>query len=160
MRVHCLLIAALLVGCASPTYFFDPDEEAARILAAFDKRWWGPQLRAMREPSLYQISQRESLAQQYRLLVLPSFEPAYAVRVVRKSSGRGTAVFKKLDGQGGYDPGSLSVNKSMSLSEATLWRFLRTFDAIGVADYPSGFGPPSACTDGTSYLLEGIREGS
>jgi hypothetical protein len=83
--------------------------------AAFYERWFGDQLRAMGEPTLRSASDRGRFTRRLRVLILPSFEPAYALRIDESGSG-GAVTFVKLDGRGGYAPGRVAVRRHYRLT--------------------------------------------
>lgn len=156
---------AAVAGDASAQTRYLPDSGGgARDDIAFYERWFGRQLRAMREPALRDRDDLGGYRRRFRLLVLPSFTPAYAYRVDERAGGRATLRWVMLDGAGGYRPGRVAHrgNRLLTASEADeLWRAIT--DA-GLNALPRRHGMERGvlsdddaiivCGDGIQYVLE------
>ncbi|MBX3429915.1 MAG: hypothetical protein KF779_10060 [Hyphomonadaceae bacterium] len=132
----------------------------------FKENWIGGQLRAMHEPSLLAASTQPSGAKVYRLVVVPPFSPAYAIRVTQTANGSGEVVFVQLDGQGGYHPGSVRRRIEFEVSRARMTALRDQFEATGFWNLPvEPRRPPSAdeeeiiCMDGTEFVFEAVVDG-
>jgi hypothetical protein len=71
------------------------------------EEWFSRQLRAMNEPPLSRPADMAGYRTRFRLLVLPSVEPAFAYHVDEHSDGRAVLRWVRLDGRGGYAPGRM-----------------------------------------------------
>lgn len=91
--------------------------------AQFYEEWVGEQLRAMREPTLASASDLKGFRQRFRLVILPSFRPAYAYRIDERYDGRTSLRRVRLDGAGGYAPGRVEATSTRALTatEASEW---------------------------------------
>ena len=69
--------------------------------------WFRKHLRAMQEPSLRELAEKDRTVTVYRFLWLPSFHNPISVRFVK--SDEGVVLYAvRLDGQGGYEqPGHI-----------------------------------------------------
>jgi hypothetical protein len=177
-RVARILLAGLLL-CAGPGEGQVPPGPARYVPAGiwhdpeyddFYERWFGRQLRAMREPILSRPGDRGHFRQRFRLLVLPSFDPAYAIRLDETASG-GRLRYVKLSGRGGYAPGRIATQRWISLDSEDARVISGVIDRLGLERLTPGSGPrPSqidpetgeelftACFDGTRFVFELVNE--
>jgi len=137
--------------------------------ATYFEEWFGKQLLAMREPPLLTPADLAGRLQRFRLLVLPTFRPAYAVRVDQRTSDRALIRFVQLNGAGGYEPGSIVRDKSRTLSVRELNRLNKAIIAASLPSRPRQEETPTAtnssgeleiiiCADGTMYVFELLDE--
>lgn len=136
----------------------------------FYERWFGNQLLAMDERPFGEPGTLEGFARRFRLTVLPSFEPGYAVRIDQRGDGSAALHWVVLDGAGGYEPGRSAREGTVELSRPAAARMA---SALLEADLPSVAmeeAPPPAsrmdngdgtfsegiwvCADGTAFLFE------
>lgn len=131
----------------------------------FYENWFGKQLRAMREPSFARPLEASSdLETRYRVTVIPTFRPAYAIRVDVKKSGKARVRWTALDGQGGYAPGEVASAGGRGLAPAEWARLLAIVRAASLEDRPmedpgapeSEDGTTFICMDGTAWLIERV----
>jgi hypothetical protein len=116
----------------------------------FVREWWSSSLQRMEEPSL---SCDGVGVEGYRLLVVPTWGPALAIRIgaLRARTRLSVAL---LNGQGGYDQGHLERLSSRELFAAERRKIVRAIHDAGFWNMPTvdyerrGF-------DGTEYILEG-----
>jgi hypothetical protein len=112
--------------------------------------WYSTALRRMKEPSL---SCGQVGGESYRLLVLPTWAPPVAVRVMLKET-RATLTVAMLSGAGGYDPGRLRVKVRRQLFTAEHRELRLALSALRLWSTPTRdderFG-----ADGTRWILEG-----
>jgi hypothetical protein len=151
-----IIIFALACGIFTPaaarTNMFPPEK-----IDAFYERWFGGQLRAMREPPLWTPQAIETHPDRIRLLVLPVFYKGFAVRIDRMPDGKGLLVAKLLSGRGGYKAGEIEKRRSISLSAAQLAILDQKIAASGIWKfYPEAFnqGEDEVCLDGIEVVLE------
>ncbi len=156
-----LLIASTSEAAIPGRYV--PSTGWARGDATFYERWFGRQLSAMREPALRGPSALSNHRRRFRLLVLPSFAPAYAYRVDEDARGSTIVHWVILDGAGGYAPGRIAERGSRPLSASEAQGLQRAIAEARLPDLPRQFGIGEAtggddaiilCADGTQYVLE------
>jgi hypothetical protein len=128
-----------------------PKDEAA-VVGAYAKH-----LVALKEPSLWELSQRDPHAEAYRFLYLRSFDNPIAIRLIVTRDG-GRLISKQTSGQGGFEPGHLILNRESRLSkEATAW-FLAEVKHARFWAVPTRDGS-RVVLDGAQWIIEGIKEG-
>ena len=168
-----IAIAAFLFLCptkASQTDYFPPGTlDDTEKSSHFKEQWYSDQLRALKEPSLWELSKTQT-TETYRFLWLRSFHRPISVRLDINQHGTALLTIKATDGQGGYNPGALVMNKSHALTrEQTNWALDR-IKAVGYWGLPSfekpkeGVGPNGEKTveislDGARWILEGVKDG-
>ena len=116
--------------------------------------WYSKHLKAMGETSY--LNAKGSLFEDYRFLWLRSFHHPISVRIWRVDD-QSFITLKELNGAGGYEPGSLIVNRTRQLNlndyqtfnqlleKACFWNLPTTETAMG--------------NDGAEWILEGVRHG-
>ena len=172
---HFLCIAAIAVQLVTsarvaPTDYFPSGslDETAQS-SHFREQWYSDQLRALKEPSLWELSKTQR-TQTYGFLWLRSFDQPISVRLDISQDGTGVLTTKAANGQGGGKPGNLVTNKIRALTkEQTTW-FLDRIEEQGFWALPvyekfrKGIGPNGEPTveiglDGAQWILEGIKDG-
>ncbi len=126
-------------------------------LRAFYQR----QLRAMKEPSLSSLAEKDREATVYRILWLPSFENPVAVRFVKTDEG-GFSYAVRLDSQGGYEPGNVAARKTIKLGEAHWRRIAGKLEKARFWTLPTNHRPPFGrlIDDGDIVIIEGVSGGN
>jgi hypothetical protein len=111
-----LTILVLRTSAGSGQNFFPPGVFHPDNLKvdSFVAKWYGEQLTALEEPSLFEARQ-DSTVQSYRFLWLRTFNHPIAIRVVIQPDGTGTLITKMANGAGGYKPGNVILNSTESL---------------------------------------------
>jgi hypothetical protein len=145
--------------CISPDEPFFPDRvfDEDKRWNDFVDRWFSNHLKAMKEPSLWMLSQRDTKAVIYRFLWLPTFDRPVSVRIVESKDG---ATFHAvlLGGRGGYDPGKVVETKSEKLSESQ-WKDVQArLEKLQFWKMPTDDPEPGG-TDGDELILEGTSGG-
>lgn len=136
-----------------PEHAFDQGDESN----AFTVDWYSKHLKAMREPSLWELAQGDRDITSYRMLWLPSFHHPAAVRVSR-SGGSVSLRVVILDGLGGYEPGQIAVDKTIKISEHE-WRDMEErFERLKYWTLPTEIKDQSG-SDGDQLILEGASPG-
>jgi hypothetical protein len=120
--------------------------------------WYSRHLRAMREPSLWKLSKADPGASVYRLLWLPSFHHSACFRLVR-SAGTSTLRVVVVDGYGGYDPGQVAIDKTVTLSPARVAEFDRLLGRLEFWSLSTEPKIGGAMEDGAQLILEGTDHG-
>jgi hypothetical protein len=154
------LCLVILVGCNSRTkrtgFFPEGTFHDDPIINADRSKWTASHLNALREPSLFALS-NDSKIQCYRLLLLPSFEKPVAVRLTLKSDNTGTLDVKITNGQGGYEPGLLIESKTISISQQQVTNFLHLLDKANFWHLPAR--DERVGLDGAIWIIEGVKDG-
>lgn len=151
-------------GLVAQQYFppgvFDskPDSDAFTI------SWYSKNLRALKEPSLWELSQKDANAEVYRFLWLRTNDEPIAVRLIVTNRG-GRLVSKMTSGKGGYDPGHLIFNRESPLSKQVPM-FLDAIQELNFWDLPTSApsvnGPDGSTAigvDGAQWVVEGVKQG-
>ena len=121
--------------------------------------WFGNQLRAMEEPVLARTAAASGLRRRFRMLVLPAFHPAYAVRA-EEGTASGRIHIVRLDGNGGFEPGRIAERETYRVNRAQMHLIDREIANSGVLDLtPVSHPPPDAeeilvCMDGVQFVFE------
>jgi hypothetical protein len=119
--------------------------------------WYSKYLAAMNEDSLRALSRRHPNATIYRLLWLPTFHHPVSVRIER--AGEGARLYGKvLDGKGGYDPGQLAIDRSLTLDAQRWNRLEQLLDESAYWELPTRLADDGGC-DGDQLIVEGVRAG-
>jgi hypothetical protein len=116
-------------------------------------------LKAMKEPSLWNVSRKDRSATVYRFLWLPTFDHPISVRVV-KSSDHAVLDIVKLDGRGGYEPGGISVLKSKKLTDKQWDEFERRLEKAQFWTMSTEDKANHIMQDGDRLILEGVLDGT
>ncbi len=159
------LFAAQQVAPPSADYVPDTGWRDNEWGQTFYERWFGNQLRAMREPALASVTDLGGFRDRFRLLVLPTFEPAYAYRVDVREDGAASLRWVRLNGRGGYAPGALARQGTRQLRRDEVSQFglalrsaemgsLQRQEHEGISDNPDGSQSLTMCLDGTTYVFE------
>lgn len=133
----------------------------------FYERWFGGQLSAMGEQPLIDDGDLGDFVYRFRYLVLPSFEPAYAVRIDEDRVGGLHMTWTLLDGAGGYAPGRVQETGYRQLTQSEAQQLIRLLERTDLANLQMEEGPPEprsdgrivVCADGTTYVFEELAQG-
>lgn len=132
----------------------------------FLERWFGNQLAAMREPVLRTVEPTDSRnAYVMRILFLPSFHPAYAVRI--DTRGRRPVVrMTTLTGAGGYGPGRIAATHTETIRRDLADTVAALNRAVEIDAVTARFNRDSVdgedivvCADGLNVVVELVDEG-
>ena len=140
---------------ADDPYFPIKTKAGSEGVTAFESKWFGKPLERMNEPRLPGFA-RDVNADVYRIMILPTWGNTIVVRVQRHGALYSLSA-RRLDGQGGYDPGKLVEAKDIELdaddskSLATLIQNLNFFK-LPAEDSVIGF-------DGDEWIIEGVSQG-
>ena len=116
--------------------------------------WYSRQLKAMSELPLAALANED---ESYRFLWLRTFHHPIMVHVWRTDT-RHFMVVKRLNGRGGYDPGTFDLYWSRSLSDDEWDAFMMHLEHSQYWLMPTeDDGPPA--NDGAQWIMEGYREG-
>ena len=109
----------------------------------------------MREPRLPGLA-KDVNAEVYRIMILPTWGKPIAVRVQRHGELYSLSA-RRLDGQGGYDPGKLVESKNSELStedSKTLEQLIQKVSFFQLPTDDDVFGH-----DGDEWIIEGVSQG-
>ena len=154
------LCVALLLGAsaAAQVAYFPPGSLSNDAHGDdFLSDWYSGQLRALKEPSLLELSKKAE-AQSYRFLWLRTFHRPVAIRVDVNDDGTALLTTKMTDGQGGNDPGKLIQNETAALNKAQTHFFLKQIKEYDFWTLPSA--EERAGADGAEWIVEGVKDGS
>jgi hypothetical protein len=160
-----LMGLALLLGCSyllsarsRVSYFPDLAFDGVKEHDDFVRDWYSKHLEAMGEPSLVKLAQADRDCEVYRLLWLPTFDHPVAVRVekLRDSISLNVVI---LDGQGGYEPGIIAVNKATKLGRPQWDELTRHLKRSVFWTLPTKSKEDEGGTDGEQMIVEGIAAG-
>jgi hypothetical protein len=154
-----ILVSALWCATASAiaddSYFPIKTESGGEGVTAFESKWYGKSLERMREPRLPGLAKDVS-AEVYRIMILPTWGKPIAVRVQRHGELYSLSA-RRLDGQGGYDPGKLVESKNSKLSAEDSKTLEQLIQKVSFFQLPSDddvFGH-----DGDEWIIEGVSQG-
>jgi len=120
------------------------------IQDTFVVRWYSEHLYAMKEPLLFNKNLNKEV---YRFTWLRTFDKPVVVRI-ENFEEKYKLTWKLCDGAGGYEPGNLTINKSVELNPETWKMFKSKLDTL---DYWNmSLGRMSIGTDGSEWILEGV----
>ena len=137
------------------SYFPVDNKGGENAITAFEAEWYSKSLVRMNEPRLPPLAEKDDL-ETYRLMVLPTWGNPIVVRIEKR--GKIFSVFaRRLDGQGGYDPGKLAEAKDIALSpeeSQELENLLQSlnFFQLSTRDKVNGL-------DGDEWIMEGVSHG-
>jgi hypothetical protein len=159
------LSAALLIGIlgmasarAQDKYFPPGELGKNESLDKFVSDWYSKQLKALGEPSLWEMSKTEK-TEAYRFLWLRTFHHPVAIRVVINADGTSMTTVKMTSGAGGYDPGKLIKNDSLPLDKAQTESFLKAIAEQNFWRLPSRDESVMG-VDGAQWVVEGTKSGN
>jgi len=117
-------------------------------------RWFSKYLSRMQESVLWQSnSEKEEI---YRFLWLRTFRSPVCIRVNISSDSSATLTTKVTNGAGGYLPGELIQNSTVTLSRNQKSKLLDTVNKNRFWTLEKG---QSSGLDGSEWVIEGLRNG-
>jgi len=171
MRLSTVLFLLLAgVGALPAQQYFPPGVLGATTQEHdFKANWYAKELKALHEPSLWELSHNDPNVEAYRFLWLRTFDHPIAARLVVRASGSGWMHARMTSGQGGYAPGRiirwgvswLTKAKTQSLLEALAAAdFWNLPTLAGVNETPPGpDGTVEIGADGAQWIVEGVKNG-
>jgi hypothetical protein len=160
MRLLFALFVTSLLGkaiAAQAGYFPDGSLSDRHQSDQFRAKWYSQQLIALEEPSLWGVAKTQK-TRSYRFLWLRTFHHPIAIRIDVNSDGTSRLTTKMTSGAGGYAPGKLVENHTVTMTkELTDW-FLGKIEEHKFWKLPST--EDSGGNDGAQWIIEGIRDGS
>jgi hypothetical protein len=138
------------------TQYFPHGVLCAPVTTEFCERWYSRHLRAMGEPSLWELSQSQ-MAATYRFLWLRTFHHPVSARLSIATDGSGELVVKVLNGAGGYEPGHLIQDRKITVSKDDVNDFLQLLEKANFWSSPTEEGA-GGC-DGAQWVMEAAKRG-
>ncbi len=157
-RAAIVLVLCMFLPGQAAAQFFPPRVFSERAdIQQFTDAWYSRHLSAMEEPPVWKAAEQKS-SEIYRFIWLRTFHPPYAFRLIVRADGTGTLIAKNASGAGGYDPGRLTLNKTITLDGTHGRQFTAAIDQLGFWKLPTQEqrGPGF---DGARWILEGVKGG-
>jgi hypothetical protein len=119
-------------------------------------------LKALHEPSLWELSRQDPNAEAYRFLWLRSFNHPIAVRLMVRTNGSGWMNSRMTTGQGGFKPGRISRYSVSWLRKGQTQAFLAAFENANFWNLPTlpDADENAVELDGAQWIIEGVRNGT
>ncbi len=123
--------------------------------------WFSKQLKAMREPSLWELSKKDPKAEVYRFLWLRAADHPVAIRVVVRAGGSAWLNSRMTTGKGASDPGHITRYSVSWLRKKLTQEFLDETVKVGFQSMPtlSAQNDATAGMGGSEWIVEGIKDG-
>jgi hypothetical protein len=159
-----LLTSALLVflvgNSTAQTKYFPDRVFCGSHEAGTCERWYAEHLRAMREPSLWELS-KDTSKQSYRFLWLRSFHHPVSARLEVAKDGTAQLFVKVLNGRGGYEPGHIILNRNIKVYKELVEQFLGLLKEADFWNSPTEEPENSneIRLDGAQWIIEGVTDG-
>lgn len=147
----------LFFGSTSGPYFPDLVFTAWPEKHEFLSQWYGRNLEAMREPSLWKLAESGDDDLVFRLSHLPPYGHPFSIRVV-KSGETITLKAIELDGNVGYEPGAISINRTLRLAPHHWDGLVRRLEKVGYWGMPTRAGDEGS-DKRPELVLEGVSPG-
>jgi hypothetical protein len=159
LRVWSLLIVA---GSVLPAQQYFPPGVFETASQGQDSKanWYAKHLRALHEPSLFELS-KDSRVEAYRFLWLRFSHHPIAVRIVVRSSGSGWIRVRMTSGQGGSEPRRIIRYGVSWLTRRKTQSFLaalQSADFWNLDTLPAGNGGIGG-PGGAEWIVEGVQNG-
>jgi len=125
-------------------------------ITKFEADWFSKSLERMKEPRLPELAKDVS-SEVYRIMILPTWGNPIVVRA-QKHEGIYVLSARRLNGQGGYDPGKLVEAKEAELSmedSKTLEGLVHELSFFQLSTGEKGI----VGMDGDESILEGVSKG-
>ena len=154
------LVAGLLSASlpAQTPYFPEKTFGDDPRLDQFVSGWYSGQLKALKEPSLLELSKTPS-TESYRFLWLRSFHHPIAIRVDMQANGSATLTTRIASGAGGYPPGKLILRLAPGiLTKDEAQKLISHINASGFWQLPS-YERDRAGNDGSEWVVEAAVHG-
>jgi hypothetical protein len=155
-RIRFTALACILLGTAACAQDYFPNLAFSdnQKLHNSTVQWYSKHLRAMEEPSLFEAAP-QGAEETFRFVWLRTWHNPLSVRIMIRGNGRAEMLVKMSDGAGGYKPGVLAKNATVSLdaeetktllgliAKAGFWELSTTEDRRGF--------------DGAEWIFEGRK---
>ncbi|HEX6772733.1 MAG TPA: hypothetical protein VF126_11950 [Acidobacteriaceae bacterium] len=152
-----------LLSTVAPVHtddYFPKNVFGSSKLDSFRAEFYLAHLKFLHEPSLL-LESRDRKAQSYRFLWLRTFHHAVVIRLDILSDGTGTLVTKMSSGGAGFGMPDRKIIEDVSrpVSRAEVQSLLAVLDEKHFMKIPSYITHDQTGTDGSEWVLEGVRDG-
>ena len=168
MRLSTVLFLLLAgVGALPAQQYFPPGVLGATTQEHdFKANWYAKELKALHEPSLWELSHNDPNVEAYRFLWLRTFDHPIAARLVVRASGSGWMHARMTSGQGGHEPGRIIRWGVSWLTRAKTQSLLEALAAADFWNLPTlarlnadPDGVQRIGVDGARWIVEGVKNG-
>ena len=154
-----LACSCLIAGCTTDSrldaYFPNQAFSQRQERHNFEANWYGKHLHSMGEPSLLPGLRSQTNSVTWRLTVLPTFNGPSVFRIYLPDNADATLLHKETDGRGGYEAGSITTNRQLSLPSDRLQRLRSLLKELDFWNVPTtDDNCPIAVMDGQRCVLE------
>jgi hypothetical protein len=159
-RVVCFLIIVAVRELPAQQYFPPGALDTASYGNDSKAIWYAKNLKALHEPSLWELS-RDPKAEAYRFLWVRTFHHPIAARLVVRSSGSGWMHVSETSGKGGYEPGRIIRYGVSWLTKTKTESFLTALKAADFWNLPTlpVTNEGIVNLDGSQWIVEGVKNG-
>lgn len=155
----CALVLFLIPNLTAQNQYFPDRAFCGPNEAGLCERWYAKHLRAMREPSLWELS-KDTSKQSYRFLWLRTFHHPVSARLEVAKDGNAQLFVKVLSGQGGYDPGHAILNRNIKVPKDAVDHFLELLQKADFWNISTEQQEGDVVgVDGAQWIIEGARGG-
>lgn len=149
------LCCATALAFSDDSYFPIKTKAGGEGVTAFESKWYGKSLERMNEPRLPEFV-KDVNADVYRIMILPTWGNPIVVRVQRHGELYRLSA-RRLDGQGGYDPGKLVEAKDIELSADDSKSLAVPIQSLNFFQLPAEDDVMG--NDGDQWIIEGVSLG-
>lgn len=144
-----ITLQAYATSPTPPASFFPDNAFASKYdNGSFEREWYGRALKALDEPTM-RVS--AAAGDSYRFLWLRSFHRPVAIRLVALENGAARVRYKMSDGAGGYDPGRIIIDKSLTIDAKKFAKIKSLFDDAKICE---PFESDVLGLDGAQWIFE------
>jgi len=141
------------------TYFPNDAFNGYRLRNSFTMEWYSRDLKALDEPSLWELSQHDNQVVVYRFLWIRAFDNPIVVRVTIAANGTANVVVK-MGEVGKGSPGRLIRNERHDLPAAIIADLAARIQGTNFWNVPTVESMNGVGLDGAEWVLEGVSEGN
>jgi hypothetical protein len=160
-------VCIFFAGAVQAQQYFPPGvfDEKARGYSSKVDDWYSKHLKALGEPSLWELSQKDRTAEVYRFLWLRTFHHPVSVRIVIFAKagpfGRARLLAKVATGAAGYKFGHVNRSRSTNLMDGSVRKLLERIESVKFWTQPAYTPVPADVVqlDGAEWIIEGIKGG-
>ncbi|SRR5258708_39905557 len=150
-----LFLSTTTLMLADKAYFPVRKSNGDAGLTAFEVQWYSKSLARMKEPKLPEMAKDKKVIA-YRLTILPPWGNPIAIRIQKE--GDVYLIFsRRLNGEGGYDPGKLVEQKKAKLANSDASALESLLVALRFFEMPTE--DRFRMSDGDEWVLEGVSDG-
>ncbi len=146
-----LFVASLCIGLADAqeASYFPLDKAGVRGISDFENQWYSKILDRLGEQSL--LESKPSRSEKFRFVLIPTWGNPRSVHL-SITDGVAKIEGKRLDGQGGYDPGNLVEKTFVKLTELEVKEVRTLYDKLDF--FRLNTRDKTKGKDGSEWILE------